>query len=179
MRARVIELMATLPIRIYPDPVLRVPGEEVETFDASLKTFLDSMAETMYAANGVGLAAPQVGVSKRITVIDVGPEDAPERIDLVNPRIIRREGKTSFEEGCLSIPGYRDTVSRSTRVIVEAKNATGELFEIDADGLKAICLQHEIDHLDGVLFVDHLSRLKREIFKRWLKRRIEEGPEEP
>lgn len=164
--------MAILPIFKYPDPVLRSPTAEISAFDATLHRFLDSMAETMYGANGIGLAAPQVGKLQRVAVIDVS-EERNERIDLVNAHIVQRVGTTSSEEGCLSIPGYRDTIKRSKEVVVEMHDAHGKEVELKAEGLLAICIQHELDHLDGVLFVDHLSRLKRELFKRWLKK---QGP---
>ena len=161
--------MAILPIKIYPDPILRQKTEEVKNFNADLRKFLDSIAATMYEANGIGLASPQVGISKRVAVADVSRE-GQERIDLVNPQIVWRDGSVPSEEGCLSIPEYRETIKRSREVIVQARDADGKEFELRAEGLLAICLQHEIDHLDGVLFIDHLSRLKRELFKRWLKK---------
>jgi peptide deformylase len=161
--------VSKLPIRIYPDPVLRQPAVEVTVFDAQLKKYLADLLETMYAANGVGLASPQVGISKRAVVIDVSNEgNAP--LILVNPRIIAGSGSVSSEEGCLSIPGYRDTIKRKAEISVEAQDELGSPVSFKADGLLAICVQHELDHLDGVLFVDRLSRLKREFFKKWLKR---------
>jgi peptide deformylase len=148
-----------------------VKCDEVEDFDDQLAKFLDNMVTSMYQENGIGLAAPQVGVRQRITVIDVSPEsDCP--IELINPVITHSEGTTSSEEGCLSIPEFRETVKRKERVVVEAVDRLGSPFTLEADGLLAICLQHEIDHLDGVLFVDHLSRLKRELFKRWYKKQV-------
>ena len=159
-----------LRILTYPDPVLKQPSQEVVSFDQKLGSLLDSMAETMYHAQGVGLAAPQVGELVRVTVIDVS-DTRSELRDFVNPRIISAQGSTSSEEGCLSIPEYRDVIKRSTEVVVQACDRNGKPFELRAEGLLAICLQHEIDHLDGILFVDRLSRLKREMFKRWLKKR--------
>lgn len=162
--------MAILEIRIYPDPILKEVSAPVTSFDANLHKLLDNMIDTMYQANGIGLAAPQIGVSQRIAVIDVS-DDRNERREFINPVISWRNGKVPSEEGCLSIPEYRDSLSRNAEVLVQAKDRHGKDFELRADGLLAICLQHEIDHLDGILFVDRLSRLKRELFKRWLKKR--------
>ena len=166
--------MTLLDIRIYPDPVLKHRAVEVTKVDSSVKRLLADMVETMYAANGVGLAAPQVGVSQRIAVVDVSENgDAP--MHFVNPEIITSEGEASGEEGCLSIPEYRDSVTRNTKITVRALDIEGRPFEIVAEGLLAVCLQHEIDHLDGVLFIDRLSRLKREMFKKWYaKRQVKE-----
>lgn len=161
--------MAILEIVKYPDPRLKEMCTEVTDFNQELATLLDNMVETMYDARGVGLAAPQIGILKRITVIDVSDEgDSP--IEFINPVIVSKSGQTSSEEGCLSIPGYRDSIKRSTNVAVQAQNRHGENFSVDADELFAICLQHEIDHLDGVLFTDRLSRLKKEFFRRWFKK---------
>jgi len=161
--------MALLPLKFFPDPVLRSPTELVTDYNSDLNKFLDSLAETMYEEGGVGLAAPQVGILKRVSVIDVSPKGS-ERLEFINPKIVSREGSVSSEEGCLSIPGYREKIKRSDKVVVKAFNRKGELFEITTDGILAICLQHEIDHLDGILFIDHLSRLKRSLFKQWLKK---------
>ncbi len=164
--------MARLPIKIYPDPILKQKASPVTVFDAKLKKLLDDMAETMYEAHGVGLAANQIGSLERIVVVDVS-EDRNELLHLINPEILNRNGKKKGEEGCLSIPGFRDNVERSSSLTLRAQDATGKQFEIEADGLLAVCIQHEIDHLDGILFVDRLSRLKREFFKKWLEK---EGP---
>jgi peptide deformylase len=161
--------MSILEIRIYPDPILKNVAQAVSLFDLELKTLVESMFETMYAARGIGLAAPQIGVSKRIVVIDIS-EDGDERHVFINPKILKAEGQVSGEEGCLSIPDFRERVARYERVQVQAQDVNGNSFTLDTEGLLAICLQHEIDHLDGILFVDRLSRLKREIFKRWLKK---------
>lgn len=161
--------MAVKKLVLYPDPRLKVRCADVTVFDAELHTLLDDMVETMITAVGVGLAAPQIGVTKRIAVVDVS-EEQNERIELINPVIVERTGTVSSEEGCLSIPGYRDTVPRSATVLVKAQNRAGDWFEIGGEGLLAMCLQHEIDHLDGVLFVDRLSRIKREVFRRWVKK---------
>ena len=166
--------MSILEIKIYPDPILKEQTSEVDKFDTNLLKLLDDMYQTMLIANGIGLAAPQVGVSKQIAVIDVSEKrDEPggsERIELINPKIVWSDGQTSSEEGCLSIPEYRDTIKRFKEIVVEAKNRDGKEIEIKADGLLGICMQHEIDHLNGILFIDRLSRLKRELFKRWHKK---------
>jgi peptide deformylase len=166
--------MATLQIKIYPDPILKQVAVEENSFDAKLHKLLDDMKDTMYAEDGIGLAAPQIGVSRRIAVIDVSP-DRNEPLELVNPEILTQEGKTSSEEGCLSIPDFRESITRFTNITVSAQDRHGKTFEIAADGILAICMQHEIDHLDGVLFVDHLSRLKRELFRRWHKKHLQES----
>ena len=164
--------MAKLNLRFYPDPVLKQKTDLVTEFNSKLDKFLNDMADTMYAEKGVGLAAPQVGSLQRITVIDV----SEERNDLkffINPEIIKKQGKSSGEEGCLSIPGYRDVVERGDIITVRAQDKDGNPFELEASGLLAVCLQHEIDHLDGILFTDRLSRLKRELFKKWYKKQTE------
>lgn len=161
--------MALLDIKILPDPVLREVAEEITVFDKDLEKLAGDMFDTMYAAKGIGLAAPQIGLSRQLIVIDIS-EDGNERLALVNPKITAQSGSVSSEEGCLSIPDYRDTIKRSKQITVTGHDIGGSPVEITAEGLLAICLQHEIDHLNGVLFVDHLSRLKRELFKRWLKK---------
>lgn len=163
--------MSVLDIRIYPDPVLKQQAAPVTEFDSKLERLLRDMADTMYDADGIGLAAPQVGILQQIAVIDVS-EKRDQVLHFINPVITERSGETPSEEGCLSIPEYRDTISRNTNITVQAVDPSGTAFELKADGLLAICLQHEIDHLNGVLFVDHLSRLKREFFKRWLKKQL-------
>ena len=155
-----------LDLVYYPDERLKCNCEEVEKFDSSLHKSLDQMFDTMYNARGIGLAAPQVGILKRYTVMDVS-EDRSEKLEFINPKIIHKSGKEVGEEGCLSIPGYRASVSRATNVTVVAQDRKGDEFELEAEGLLAICLQHEIDHLNGVLFVDKLSRLKKQMFKKW------------
>ena len=161
--------MASLEILKYPDPRLKEVAAAVDQFDAKLHKFLDDMRDTMYLADGIGLASTQVGEMIRAVVIDVTREEGG-CMDLINPEIIHAEGKATSEEGCLSIPGYRDTIKRSAVVRVKALDRFGKPVEFEADGLLAFCVQHEIDHLNGILFVDHLSRLKREIFRRWLKK---------
>lgn len=152
--------MALLPILHYPDPRLHQSATPVTEFTAQLKQLAEDMTETMYAAPGVGLAAPQVNVHQRLIVVDVS-EDKNGLMVLVNPQIIAREGEQEYEEGCLSVPGVYSKISRAARVRVQAQNLDGEPFEIEADGLLAVCLQHEIDHLDGKVFVDYLSQLKQ------------------
>lgn len=164
--------MSVLEIKIYPDEILRQQTVIVSDYTSSLANFLDDMAETMYVSHGIGLAAPQVGSLQRVTVVDVS-ESGDNLQEFINPKIIRKQGSIPSEEGCLSIPEYRDTIKRAEQIVVSAEDRYGKSFEIEADGLLAICLQHEIDHLDGVLFIDHLSRLKRELFKKQYKRRQE------
>ena len=136
------------------------------------------MFETMYAAHGIGLAAPQVDLPQRITVIDItgGEEDhEPERIVLINPEIIAKEGKQTGEEGCLSIPGFREPVTRARKTVVRARNVKGETFEIEGEDLLARAMQHEIDHLNGILFISHLSALKRDLIKRKIRKMQKAG----
>lgn len=152
--------MALLSILKFPDPRLRKKAVPITEFSDALKRLAADMAETMYAAPGIGLAATQVDVHKQLIVIDVS-EDRSQRITLINPRLLEREGEQVCEEGCLSVPGVYDKVSRAEHVKVQAQNLDGELFEIDAHGLLAVCIQHEMDHLQGKVFVDHLSQLKQ------------------
>ena len=160
----------------WPDPVLAKRGETVTVFDAKLKKLTDEMFESMYAAQGIGLAAPQIAISQRITVIDVSFKKNPEeKIVLINPEIVEREGKQVEEEGCLSLPEIREKVSRAEWVKVKAQDVTGEWFEIEGTELLARAMQHEIDHLDGVLFIDRLSRLKRDLVIRRIKKLIKNG----
>jgi peptide deformylase len=161
--------MGILEIVKYPDPRLKQPCERETVFDSSLHKLLDDMRDTMYEAEGIGLAAPQVGVLKRIAVVDVS-QDRDGVIELINPEITWSEGKVPSEEGCLSIPDYRETISRNENIKVTAQDRNGKEFELEASEILAICIQHEIDHLNGILFVDRLSRLKREFFRRWLKK---------
>jgi peptide deformylase len=158
--------MPILPIRHYPDPVLHKKAEPIDTITEEIKTLAANMADTMYAAPGVGLAAPQVGVSKNLIVLDCSPKEQPELIVAVNPEIIEREGECFEEEGCLSVPGFYTRITRSARVKVRYLNLEGRQVERDATGLLAIAFQHEIDHLLGILFVDHLSPLKKGIFRK-------------
>ncbi len=161
--------MALLPILHYPDDRLRRRALPVETVDAGIERLIDDMLETMYDAPGVGLAAPQVDVSKRVIVVDVSEErDRP--LALVNPEVVAREDSEEMEEGCLSVPGIYETVERAARVRVRALDRKGQGVEIEADGLLAVCLQHEIDHLDGRLFVDYLSTMKRQRIRKKLEK---------
>ena len=154
--------MAKLPILIYPDERLRVPGEPVEDFGDEFQRFVDDMIETMYVADGVGLAATQVGVARRLFVIDPSAGEDPEALRVyVNPRLTSLEGEVVWEEGCLSFPGIREEITRAERVAVQALDRHGNPFELQADGLLAIALQHENDHLDGKLLIDRLGPFKR------------------
>ena len=166
--------MAILDITLYPNPVLKEVATEIKEVDSEIKQLLDDMAETMYDAPGIGLAAPQIGKSIRAIVVDVGvSEDGTgERVlyKLVNPKIIESSGTMLGEEGCLSIPDVREVVERAETITVEALNENGEKITIEATELLAVCLQHEIDHLDGVLFIDKLSRLKKELIRGKLKK---------
>ena len=155
----------------YPDPVLAKPGARVTVFDAALKKLVAEMFESMYAAQGIGLAAPQISISQRITVIDVSFKKNPEeKLVLINPEVVSKEGKQVEEEGCLSLPDIREKVQRAAKVKVKAQNEHGEWFEVEGEELLARALQHEIDHLDGVLFIDRISRLKRELVLRKIKK---------
>lgn len=168
--------MALLQILEFPDPRLRNRAQPVTQVDAALRTLIDDMFETMYAAPGIGLAATQVNVAKQLIVIDVSEQhDSP--LVFINPQIVAREGVEETEEGCLSVPGVFDKVTRAEKIRVRALGRDGKPFELQADGLLAVCIQHEIDHLDGKLFVDYLSELKRtRIRKRLEKERKERGP---
>ena len=156
--------MAILPIIVAPDPRLAQPCKPVETVDADIARLMDDMLATMYDAPGIGLAAPQVGVLKRIVVVDVSKDpDKPTPLQLVNPEIVWASDELfSYEEGCLSVPEYFDSVERPARVRIRYLDYAGAAVEEECEGLYAVCIQHEMDHLEGVLFIDHLSRLKRE-----------------
>lgn len=168
--------MARLPILEFPDPRLRTRATPVTVFDAALARLADDMAETMYASRGIGLAATQVDVHKRLLVIDVSEHgDAPRA--WVNPEILSREGSEESEEGCLSVPGTYDKIKRAERVRARAQDVRGEWFELELEGLEAVCLQHEMDHLDGKLFVDYLSSLKRERIRKKLEKERRERDE--
>jgi len=156
--------MAIRPIVTYPDKVLEQRCAPVEVVDDEIRKLLDDMAETMYAAPGIGLAAIQVGVARRVVVIDIEDvEHSTGPMEFVNPEIVEREGEVWFEEGCLSVPGITEEVQRAARVTVRALDRHGKPFELKADGLLAVCCQHEFDHLEGVLFIDRISRLKRKM----------------
>jgi len=170
--------MAIRAIRTYLDPVLRVKTGRVEKIDNSLDQLIQDMIETMHAAPGVGLAANQIGVSLQLAVIDLSSREDDEQrhplMVIINPEILSLEGTVVEEEGCLSIPDYAEKVKRASKVRVRAQDLTGKSFEITAEGLLAKALQHEIDHLNGVLFIDRLSPLKKNIFKRRFKKLVVE-----
>lgn len=151
--------MALLPILRYPDPRLHLKAKPVDRVDDELRRLVDDMAETMYEAPGIGLAAIQVNVQKRVIVVDVS-EDKSSLMTFINPVIVERRGEQTCEEGCLSVPGIYEKVTRAEEVTVEALDRDGKPFRIEADGLLAVCIQHEIDHLDGKVFVEYLSSLK-------------------
>lgn len=152
--------MAIRTIIYLPDSRLRLVSKPIEVFDQALSTLIDDMFETMYDARGVGLAAPQIGLNIRLSVVDCS-RDKSQKLVLINPEIIAREGSIAYEEGCLSVPGAYDKVKRSEKVRLKAQDRDGQFYEMDADGVLAECFQHEIDHLDGKLFIDLLSPLKR------------------
>ncbi len=165
-----------LKILKYPEPVLSQPGEPVTEFDAELKKLVDDMFETMYASQGLGLAAPQVGVSKRVTVIDLGQgKDLAQKLVLINPEVIFREGKQYEEEGCLSFPEIREKVQRAAKVRIRAQDLKGKWFEMDGEELLSRAFQHEIDHLDGMLFIFRMSSLKRDLVLRKIRKMQREG----
>ncbi len=168
--------MALLKIRKFPDPVLKEPARTVENIDGKLAGFIDSMVQTMYAAPGVGLAAPQVGESRRVIVIDVDHENPGKNLlKLINPEIVETHGSIVWEEGCLSVVDFTADVKRAKEVLVRAWTPEQEEVEIEADDLLAVALQHEIDHLEGKLFIDRISRIKRELYRRKLKKMIRDG----
>jgi peptide deformylase len=163
--------MALLKIVNYPAPVLLTVGKPVEQFDAKLEKFVKDMFETMYEAKGVGLAAPQVAVSSRIFVMDCShEEDESQRIAAINPEVIYVEGEQTGDEGCLSFPGLYIPVTRNQRAILRAQDVKGNWFELDGEELTARCLLHETDHCDGIVFLDRMTKLKREMAKRKIKR---------
>jgi peptide deformylase len=161
--------MAKLEILTFPDDRLRRRAEPVERVDDGVRQLVDDMLETMYAAPGIGLAAIQVNDPRRVVVIDIS-DDKNDPLCLINPEILERTGVEQMEEGCLSVPGFYETVTRADRVRVRALDRNGERFELETDGLLAVCIQHEIDHLDGRLFVDHISSLKRQRIRKKLEK---------
>lgn len=168
--------MSLRPIRLYPDPILRVRCPEVTSFDPALRRLAADMIETMHAAVGVGLAAPQVGVETRLMVVDpTAGEDADAVLTLVNPVIDTEDGSDRISEGCLSIPGFTEKVDRPGKIRVHAQNLEGEAFELVAEDLLARVTCHELDHLNGILFVDHLNGLRKERAQRHLRRLREEA----
>lgn len=170
--------MAVLEILKYPEKVLKQKAAPVTSVDKELKALIDNMVETMYAAPGVGLAAPQIGVSKRIAVIDVSTKGAKmPLLVLINPELVRKEGSIEFEEGCLSLPGFTAKIERAERLLVRALDLDGKPFEVESEGLLSIALQHEMDHLDGILLIDRISPLKREFFKKRIQKTRKTGRE--
>jgi peptide deformylase len=161
--------MAILHVLHFPDPRLRTKAEPVELVDDSIRKIIDDMFETMYDAPGIGLAATQVDIHKRIIVIDVSEENEQPLV-LINPTITAKQGDEETEEGCLSVPGIFETVHRAEKITVIALNREGQSFELEADGLIAVCIQHEIDHLEGKLFVDYLSEMKRQRIRKKLEK---------
>ncbi len=179
--------MAKLEILTYPNPILREVSKPVTKFDAKLKTLIADMLETMYEAKGIGLAAAQVGELLQLLVIDIRPKDEkgrrykydemteleqqlPQPLTLINPQIVKGYGKTTFDEGCLSVPSFFDTVERFEKIDIKAKDENGKDISFTVDGLLAICIQHEMDHLNGTLFIDHLSFLKSNKIKNQIKK---------
>jgi len=168
--------MAILHICTYPEEILHQRAEPITEIDEEVVKLVDHMAETMYSAPGIGLAATQVGVAKQVLVADIAPRrPESELIVLINPEIVAAEGEVIFEEGCLSVPDYQAEVKRHERITVRGLNLKGEQVEIEAEGLLAIVLQHEIDHLNGVLFIDRLSKLKRDLYKRRIRKKVAKG----
>jgi peptide deformylase len=161
--------MTKLVILEYPDPRLRTKATPVAVFDEALRRLVDDLLETMYGAKGVGLAASQVDVHQRLLVLDVS-ETRDQPMVLINPQILSAEGRVPGEEGCLSLPGIYDKLERAARIRVRAQDRDGKPFEIDAEGMLAVCIQHEMDHLEGKLFVDYLSELKRQLIRRRLQK---------
>jgi len=160
----------------YPEPVLSQPGEPITEFNDELRKFVDDMFETMYAAQGIGLAAPQVGVPKRLTVVDLSMgKNAKDKLVLINPEVIFSEGRLYEEEGCLSFPDIREKVVRAAKVRIRAQDAHGKWFEMDGEELLSRCLQHEIDHLDGMLFIFRMSALKRDLNLRKIRKMQRDG----
>lgn len=161
--------MAILTILEFPDERLRQKAKSVEEVDDGIRKLIDDMFETMYAAPGIGLAATQVNVQRRLLVLDIS-EEKNQPLALINPELLTSEGQEESDEGCLSVPGVFEKVKRAEKIRVRALNRDGESFEMDADGLLAVCIQHEIDHLEGKLFVDYLSPLKRQLARKKVKK---------
>jgi peptide deformylase len=168
-----------MKIYTYPEPVLRVKAEPLENIDGAIQTLIDRMAETMYSAPGIGLAANQVGIPKQLVVYDLSPREEGRNLSvLINPEIVSCEGDIASDEACLSVIDFSAEVNRRARVRVRGVDREGNPVDIEADGLLAVCLQHEIDHLHGVLFIDHISSLKRTLYKKRLKKMLK-NPDSP
>lgn len=164
------------PIVKYGNPILDKPSEIVTIFDEELKQLVEDMFESMYAAHGVGLAAPQIGIARRIAVIDCSfKEDPAAKMVIINPEIIKKHGKQTHSEGCLSLPDFRENVSRAMKCSVRAQDVTGKWFEAEGEELLARALQHETDHLNGKLFISHVSALKRDLIKRKVRKLVKAG----
>lgn len=161
----------------YPNPLLETPCEPVTEFDTpELHKLVADMFETTYASKGVGLAAPQIGITQRIAVIDLSlGEDESQKLVIINPEIVKKEGKQRDEEGCLCFPGFREQVTRARKVAVKARNPKGEEIELEGDELLARAFQHEIDHLNGILFIKHISALKRDLIRRKIRKLVKAG----
>jgi len=173
MNARILKILK------YPNPILREKAETVLHINDSLRTLANDMLNTMYSANGLGLAANQVGVTKRIIVFDLGQKEGkPNPQILINPEILEREGKLVREEACLSVIDFAADVERSQKVLVKGIDINGKEITIEAEGLFSVCLQHEIDHLNGILFIDHISPIKRSLYKRRLKKLLKKLEQE-
>ncbi len=169
------ECMSLLEIKKYPEKILKEKAAAIENIDARTQHLIDDMVETMHAAYGIGLAANQVGILSKLCVIDLSlKEEKAPLIVLINPVIAERDGMVESEEGCLSVPGYLSSIKRAEKVFVKAVNREGKDIELEAEGLLARALQHEIDHLEGLLFIDRMSPIKREFFKRRYKKSLEE-----
>jgi peptide deformylase len=168
--------MALLEIKKYPDKILKQKTAELADIDGRTQNLIDDMIETMYGARGIGLAANQIGISQRLCVIDLSSRDTDKLplIVLINPVVVQKEGTIDADEGCLSIPGYMASVKRAEKVLVQGVSREGKPVEIEGEGLLARALQHEIDHLDGLLFIDRMSPIRREFFKRRYKKSLKE-----
>lgn len=170
--------MATREILKFPNRQLKLTAKPVRQIDGKLVARLNDMVETMYSANGIGLAAPQIGLQERAIVVDTNTDDrGTDLVKLINPEIIESEGSIVWEEGCLSVVNYQAEVTRAQKILVRGWTVDQKQIEIEAEDLPAVCLQHEIDHLEGVLFIDHISRLKRELYRKRVKKLVRDDPE--
>jgi len=168
--------MPVLEIRKFPDPVLQKKAKEVANIDGRVAGLVNSMVDTMYAANGLGLAAPQVGAGQRVLVMDTDPENrGKELVKIINPVIVEASGEITWEEGCLSLVNFTCEMTRAQRILLSGWTLDQRQIEIEAEDLAAVCIQHEVDHLEGTLLVDHISRLKRDLYRKRLKRGEKSG----